>query len=219
MTQWHTRSRKKISGGIRTAVRRSDKKLAWKGRDFTATTLAEADEKEKKEEIVGRGNVVKIKLKRTRHASVFNPKTKKSEKAQILSVVDNPADRHYVRRNILSKGATIQVKIGGTEEYAKITNRPGQTGNVQAVLVEREEVEKQLKEAKEEEERLKKRKAEGKKKGKEKPKAELEAEAEDAAQAEGEKEGAAGEEKGGEAPAEEKEKEETPEPEEKEKAK
>ncbi|RLF79472.1 30S ribosomal protein S8e, partial [Thermococci archaeon] len=42
-----------------------------------------------------------------------------------------PANRQYVRRNIITKGAIIQTEIG----KAIVTSRPGQDGVVNAVLI------------------------------------------------------------------------------------
>ena len=133
MTQWHEKSRRKQSGGIRTSRRRRDKRLAQKGGIATHT---EIEEKEKRSKISGRGSTEKIKERRTKFASVVNTKTKKAEKAEIIEVEKNDANKLFVRRNIITKGAIIKVKIGGKEEYAKVTSRPGQQGQVQAILVE-----------------------------------------------------------------------------------
>ena len=51
-----------------------------------------------------------------------------------FAVEENKANRLYTRRNIITKGAIINVKINGKEQTAKVTSRPGQSGVVQAVL-------------------------------------------------------------------------------------
>lgn len=66
-------------------------------------------------------------------ANVYDPKTKKYQKLKIETIVDNPANRHFIRRNIMTKGAIIKTEKGN----AKITNRPGQEGIVNAVLLEK----------------------------------------------------------------------------------
>ena len=58
--------------------------------------------------------------------------TGKYAKAKIISVVETPANRHFVRRNIMTKGCTIQTDKG----RAVVTNRPGQEGTINAVLVD-----------------------------------------------------------------------------------
>ena len=78
-----------------------------------------------------RGNNRKTRVKTTNIAYVIDPKTNKTTKTEIISVVENQANIHYVRRNIINKGAIIETKIG----KAKITSRPGQDGTVNAVLI------------------------------------------------------------------------------------
>ena len=50
----------------------------------------------------------------------------------IENVAENDADPNYVRRNIITKGAVIETPEGD----ARVTSRPGQDGQVNAVLVE-----------------------------------------------------------------------------------
>jgi len=64
-------------------------------------------------------------------AYVIDPNTNKTTKTEIVTVVENSANIHYVRRNIMNKGAIINTKLG----KAKITSRPGQSGIITAVLL------------------------------------------------------------------------------------
>ncbi|MBN2112406.1 30S ribosomal protein S8e [Candidatus Woesearchaeota archaeon] len=64
--------------------------------------------------------------------NLFDPKTKKYSQAKIKTVSDNAANRHFIRRNIITKGAIVATDKG----KARITNRPGQEGTINAVLVE-----------------------------------------------------------------------------------
>ena len=64
-------------------------------------------------------------------ANLLDKKTKKYSKVKIVSVVETPSNRHFVRRNIMTKGSFIQTEKG----KAVITNRPGQEGTINAVLV------------------------------------------------------------------------------------
>lgn len=80
----------------------------------------------------GLGGNTKIKTMANNVANVLDPKSKKYSKMDIESVVENPANRHYVRRNIITKGTIIQTNKG----KAKITSKPGQEGTINAVLVE-----------------------------------------------------------------------------------
>lgn len=85
----------------------------------------------KKKAIRTRGNNNKSRVLTADTAFVIDPKTNKTTKTEIVTVVENSANIHYVRRNIMNKGAIINTKIG----KAKITSRPGQTGVVNAVLL------------------------------------------------------------------------------------
>ena len=132
MTQWHTKSKRKKTGGNRTAARRCDKLLAWKGGDAAGTIVSEESERRKSR--VVKGSVVKVKQHMAKFATVTEKGQKKAMKAEILSVEENAANRLFTRRNIITKGATIKVKVDGKEQTAKVTSRPGQDGVVQAVL-------------------------------------------------------------------------------------
>ncbi len=77
------------------------------------------------------GGNSKLRLITCDMANVFDPKAKKFVRAKIETVTENPANRHYVRRNILTKGTIVQTDKG----KARITSRPGQDGVVNAVLV------------------------------------------------------------------------------------
>jgi len=85
----------------------------------------------KKQDIRVRGGSLKFRLLEAEFANIYNPKTKKYEKAKIKTVVESPANRHYVRRNIMTKGTIIETEKG----KAKITSRPGQEGVVNAVFI------------------------------------------------------------------------------------
>ncbi|MCU4925531.1 30S ribosomal protein S8e [Halobacteria archaeon AArc-dxtr1] len=51
---------------------------------------------------------------------------------EIADVVENDANPNYVRRNIVTKGAVIETGEG----TARVTSRPGQSGQVNAVLLD-----------------------------------------------------------------------------------
>jgi small subunit ribosomal protein S8e len=76
------------------------------------------------------GNNKKVKLLNEEFISLVG-KDKKATKVKITSVIENPANRHYVRRNILTKGTIVETEKG----KARITSRPGQTGSLAGVLV------------------------------------------------------------------------------------
>jgi len=77
------------------------------------------------------GHNQKHRLLSSNIAYIVDPKTKKTKKTEILNVVENPANIHYIRRNILNKGAIIETKLG----KAKVTSRPGQSGTINGILL------------------------------------------------------------------------------------
>ena len=117
------RSRRKASGGRYKAIRK--KKLRELGRDPLYTIIG----KKKINFYRKIGGVLKRSLAKAEEANVFDGS--KHNKVKILSVVENKANRHFVRRNVITKGAVIRTEIGD----ARVVNRPGQEGFINAVLV------------------------------------------------------------------------------------
>ncbi|MBI5392084.1 30S ribosomal protein S8e [Candidatus Woesearchaeota archaeon] len=118
------RSKKKITGG---RYRPITKRLANYGDIPTATKVGERKMKVKR----ARGGHDKIVVIAAKIANILDPKTKKSQKTEIVSVLENAANRNFIRRGILTKGTVIETKAG----KAKVTSRPGQEGTVNAVLM------------------------------------------------------------------------------------
>ena len=77
------------------------------------------------------GGNSKLRLLSEEFANILDQKTGKSKKGKIKTISGNPANRHFVRRNIMTKGAIIETDLG----KAKITSRPGQDGVINAVLI------------------------------------------------------------------------------------
>ncbi|MBU0536674.1 MAG: 30S ribosomal protein S8e [Nanoarchaeota archaeon] len=121
----HRRSMKKMSGARKVPFRK--KRLFEKGNRPILTSLGERKVQLSKT----RGGNLKAKLQRTDIANVLDKKTKKFFKSKIINVVENPANRHYVRRNIITKGTIIETEKG----KARVTSRPGQEGTINAVLI------------------------------------------------------------------------------------
>ncbi len=123
---WQGRSRRTFTGKL---IRSARKKRKYEmGRPQVETLIG--DRKIKKER--SRGGNIKIKLVMDKFANVYDPKQNKVVKAEIKNVVENKAHVHYVRKNVITKGAIIETSIG----KAKVTNRPSQEGVINAVLVE-----------------------------------------------------------------------------------
>jgi len=126
MTLWQGRSeRSKTGRKIREARGRRKFEI---GREALLTTIGPIRTKK----IRTTGGHQKTILLSTNIANVLDPKTGKTTKAEIKTVLENKANPHYVRRNIITKGAIIETTAG----KAKVTSRPGQEGVVNAVLIE-----------------------------------------------------------------------------------
>lgn len=124
MTKWNLKSKRKKTGGL---LKRGQKKKKYqRARDFLPATVGKRKLKIKK---TRGGGVKHIALS----ADVANVLVKgKAQQAKILSVVDNKADSHFIRRNVITKGAIINTDLG----KARVTSRPCQEGVVNAVLIE-----------------------------------------------------------------------------------
>ena len=134
MTQWHLESKTKPSGGKRVIAR--DKKLYQKGHIPTLTTLTGDSGQEEITVTKGMGNNLKLKANKVNHAHVLD-KEGKYHKMKVETVVLNPANRQFARRNIITQGAIIQGTLNGKVTQAKVSNRPGQTGQVMAIIQEK----------------------------------------------------------------------------------
>lgn len=121
------RSKRKISGGRYRNIRKS--RLREHGNLPTYTKIG----KRKAKRVRIRGKSYKVKILSTEFANVYDPKTKKNYKVKIEGIIDNPANRHFIRRNIITKSSIIKTEKGN----ARITSRPGQHGTINAVLIEK----------------------------------------------------------------------------------
>ncbi len=118
--------KRKASGGRYWAGRK--KKAREIGRFSPNTTVAKENESRK---IRIRGGHTKVALI---GAGVANIMIKgKAKKAKIETVVENKASRHFVRQNVVSKGAIIKTSEG----LAKVTSSPSKDGVVNAILLKK----------------------------------------------------------------------------------
>jgi small subunit ribosomal protein S8e len=85
----------------------------------------------KVQKIRTRGNGQKLRLLNVEKVNLYDPKAKRYSTETIKTVVESPADKNFVRRNIIIKGTIIATDKGN----ARVTNRPGQDGIVNAVLI------------------------------------------------------------------------------------
>ncbi len=120
----HGDSDRKKSGG-RTRPHSKMKKRNLGG-EFAATRLDETATKTKDT----RGGSTKIALSSVNTVNVADDG--EVVNADIESVLENPANPDYVRRDIITKGTLLKTSEG----KARVTSRPGQNGVLNATLVE-----------------------------------------------------------------------------------
>ena len=124
MSQWNLESKRKPTGAL---LKRHSKKIrAERRRDYLPAHIGA----KKTKKIRTRGGGQKIAAKSIDIANIIIGG--RAQKTKIIKVKENPADPHFVRRNIIAKGAIIETDIG----TARVTSRPGQTGTVNAVIIE-----------------------------------------------------------------------------------
>jgi small subunit ribosomal protein S8e len=125
MSVWQGRSRR-ISTGARLKGGRKKRKFELGG-EHKETKIGE------RKAMVSdtRGGNPKLKLTVAEFANVLDKKKGVCKKVKIKNVSENPANPHYVRRNIITKGAIIETEAG----KAKVLSSPGQDGNINAVLI------------------------------------------------------------------------------------
>ncbi|HOD89714.1 MAG TPA: 30S ribosomal protein S8e [archaeon] len=128
MVEWKQKSRRKKSGGINNSIKASTKKLSDRGGTFSKTTIDTKDERYKSKSV---GGNTKIKLRKAQ--SVLISDGPKTYKGKIINVIENVANKHFVRQRIITKGAVLTVDVNGKEMKVKVTSRPGQSGNIYAV--------------------------------------------------------------------------------------
>ena len=119
------RPKRKETGGRYIAYRK--KRQHELGREPSFTKLG----KKRIQVIRTMGANRKLRLLSADTANLFDPKLKLFKQVKIKTITDNPANRHFIRRNIMTKGSVIDTELG----KARITSRPGQDGVVNAVLI------------------------------------------------------------------------------------
>jgi small subunit ribosomal protein S8e len=125
MALWQGSSRRSKTG---RRIRFAQGKRKFEiGRERHLTTIGKSTFKK----VRTKGCNKKMRAKTINIAYIIDPGNNKTTKTEIISVIENEANIHYVRRNIINKGAIIETKMG----KAKVTSRPGQTGTVNGVLI------------------------------------------------------------------------------------
>ena len=123
---WHDDlTKRKRTGGRRKAYRKRRKYEA--GRFPVETQLGEPERKLERT----KGGGLKVKLVSDQWVNLSDPKTGKTERVRILSVVKNPANVDWDRRGIITRGTIVRTERG----LAKIISRPGQNGVLNAIPI------------------------------------------------------------------------------------
>lgn len=83
-----------------------------------------------------RAKIKRVRGGNTKHAALADEYIvvndgKKALKLKIESVENNPANIHYTRRNIITKGCIVKTEKGNV----RVTSRPGQSGAVFGVFL------------------------------------------------------------------------------------
>ncbi|WNY25229.1 30S ribosomal protein S8e [Methanolapillus millepedarum] len=124
--RWQGASKRTYTGGKRIAGR--SKRKFEIGREPAETRIGPS----KSKNIATRGGNRKVRLLSEQFVNVTDKKSGKTIRATAQTVTGNPANKHYVRRNIVTKGTILKTDKG----LVKITSRPGQDGVINAVLLD-----------------------------------------------------------------------------------
>jgi small subunit ribosomal protein S8e len=125
MAIWHRRSHRTATGA---RVRRFKSKRKYEmGRTPTETLMGET----KRQTVDSRGKIKKTPALKIQFVNVTDPAKGTTFRAEIQDVESNPANMDYQRRKVITRGTIIKTSKG----RAKVTNRPGQDGILNAVMI------------------------------------------------------------------------------------
>ena len=124
MAVWHNKSKRKSTGGL-LRMNRKHRKYEL-GQEPVKTKV---DKEEKKKIIRTRGGHTKVKLRSSGTINIIV--NNKHEKAKIIKVLENEANPHFIKHNIITKGAILETDKG----KVKVTSRPGQDGVLNGIIV------------------------------------------------------------------------------------
>ncbi len=130
MENYHKPLKSTIRGTGAKRHKFADKKLAHFGSPATNSRLAKEGAKVEVRMLKDtRGGNIKNKLKSAMYMNLLTPSGMK--KVRMRNVIETPDNRHHARMNILTKGAIVDTEAG----KAKVSNRVGQDGVVNGILV------------------------------------------------------------------------------------
>jgi small subunit ribosomal protein S8e len=120
---WQGRSRRKRTGGRLRPIRK--KRRHEIARELQTAVLGAGTIK--KYRVRGAGRKMRILTAQT--INVYDPATKTTRPAKVVTVRENPANPNYVQRNIITKGAILETELG----LVRVRSRPGQDGVLNGV--------------------------------------------------------------------------------------
>ncbi|MHA1610543.1 MAG: 30S ribosomal protein S8e [Promethearchaeota archaeon] len=129
MVQYQERSRRNSTGAkIKKAHKKRKNRM---GRNPIETKIGS----ERKKIVRTRGANIKIKAYASDMINVTNRSENTTSRVAIKGLEKNTSSVDYQRRSILTKGAIVETELG----LVRISSRPGQSGQINGILVEEEE--------------------------------------------------------------------------------
>ncbi|HTT16624.1 MAG TPA: 30S ribosomal protein S8e [Thermoplasmata archaeon] len=122
---WQGRSRRKRTGGRLRPIRK--KRRFEIARELQIATVGAGSVKPYRV----RGHNQKLRILTAASINVYDPASRKTQKARIVTVRENPANPNYVQRNIITRGAILETEVG----LVRVLSRPGQDGVLNGVRV------------------------------------------------------------------------------------
>ncbi|MCS7142789.1 MAG: 30S ribosomal protein S8e [Aigarchaeota archaeon] len=126
MTVWHTSIYKRKKSGGKKGTQRKRKRFE-RGDDPLLPVVGDRDVVVKRV----RGGGTKVAIKSDNKANVVDPQTNTVTRTDVLSVRDNPANRDFARRGVITRGAIIETPLG----LARVVSKPSSAGTINAVLI------------------------------------------------------------------------------------
>jgi small subunit ribosomal protein S8e len=128
MVQWHSDLHKRKKTGGRKRPWR--KKRRYERGGVPIETLPSETVKRRVDKV--KGGIIKVRLLRGNDVNLYVPKENVVIKSKITRVLENPSNRDYSRRGVITKGAIIMTEHG----KAVVSSRPGQNGVINARLLQ-----------------------------------------------------------------------------------
>ncbi|MCC7570685.1 30S ribosomal protein S8e [Candidatus Micrarchaeota archaeon] len=126
MEKYHGSSKTVSRGTGKKRKKLHDKRKRFIGRPSTNTKVSD---KETRIKVRTKGGQEKIRIRYAQYANIATSEGIK--KSKVITVLETPDNRHHARQNIITKGTVLETELG----KAKVTNRVGQDGVINAKLI------------------------------------------------------------------------------------